>query len=210
MVTFQHERRKQRVAAAVAAASRRLLHHPILDLQRSAGNAAVTALLQRGVPSGLTPTAPNFNVPPDFVEKRDKEIQGKITAYLNAEKSRIQGRILSGWSMPELVDLVRTQVPESVMIGPEPVAQMIRAWSTERSNPKHRTPGDTAGAESELIETIKNSFSKIPTSVSVKKNGMFFQVSLSGVETGLGAVDSDKLSVGSESGQDVGVNVVVG
>lgn len=209
MVTFEHERRKEGVDAGAAAAARRLLH-PVLDLQRSAGNAAVTALLQRDVPSVLAPPAPNLNISPDFVEKRDKEIQRKITAYLNAEKSRIQGRIVIGWSMPEFVDLVRTQLPESVEIGPERVAQIIRGWSTEMSIPEHRKPGDADGAESELIATIKNSFSKIPTSVKVKKSGMFFQVSLSGVEAGLGDADGDKLSVGSKSGRDVGVNVVVG
>ncbi|MGH3873469.1 MAG: hypothetical protein ACRDSR_18490 [Pseudonocardiaceae bacterium] len=170
----------------------------------------MTALLQRDVPSVLAPPAPNLTISPDFVEKRDKETQGKITAYLNAEKSKIQGRIVIGWSMPEFVDLVRMQVPESVEIGPKRVAQIIRGWSTEMSIPEHRKPGDAAGAESELIATIKNSFARIPTSVNVQKSGMFFQVALSGVEAGLGDTDGDKVSVGSESGRDVGVNVVVG
>lgn len=205
---YEHKRRKEGVDAGAAAARR--LQHPVLDLQRAAGNTAVTALLQRDIPSGVAPSAPNFNISPDFVEKRDKEIQGKITAYLNAEKSKIQGRIVIGWSMPEFVDLVRTQVPESVEIGPERVAQIIRGWSTEMSIPEHRKPGDAAGAESELIATIKNSFSKIPTSVNVKKSGMFFQASLSGVEVGFGEAEGDKLSVESGSGRDVGVNVVVG
>jgi hypothetical protein len=208
VVKLGRERRRVDSAAAAASASSRGLVHPVHELQRSAGNAAVTAFLQRDLP--LAPSGPNLNVRPDFVEKRDKETQRKITAYLNAEKPRIQGRIVSGWSMPELVDLIRTQVPESVGIGPERVAQILRGWSTELSIPEHRKPGDAAGAESELIAMIKNSFSKIPTSVSVKKSGMFVKVSLSGIETGLGTADGDKVSVESPYGQDVGVNVVVG
>jgi hypothetical protein len=206
-VKLGRERRRVDSAAAAAAASSRGLLHPVHELQRSAGNAAVTAFLQRDLP--VTPSGLNLNVPPDFVGKRDEETQRKVTAYLDAEKSTIQGRIVSGWSMPELVDLVRTQLPESVGIGPGRVAQILRGWSTMPIL-EHRKPGDAAGAESELIATIKNSLSKIPTSVSVKKSGMFVKASLSGIETGLGTADGDKVSVGSASGQDVGVNVVVG
>jgi hypothetical protein len=192
----------------------------VLELQRTAGNHATIAALQRqslqftnppsvgssigtgGLPPNLVPSA-------DFMAKQDAEIKQKIRTYLDTNKPVITGHITTGWSMAELVNLVRTSVPEATRLGPETVEKLLTDWAAPQTIAAHRTPGDAKGAESELIATVKNAFSRIPTEVKLERKGAYFQLSLSGIETGFKKDEENKFSVGSESGKDVAVNIAV-
>jgi hypothetical protein len=189
------------------------------ELQRSAGNSATTGLLQRdGVqftlppasapPLGSGAAAPNLSISPDFVAKQDEEIKKKITEYLEREKPVVIGHVSTGWSIAELVDLVRTKVPEATRLGPETVAQMLRRFAAPQTIAEHRKPGDVKGQESELVATVKNAFSKIPTKVELKRSGAFVRLSISGLEAGYEQDENNKVVVGS-TGSDAAVNISV-
>ena len=192
----------------------------VLELQRTAGNQTTTTLLQRqalqftnppslGSPIGSGGLPPNLSISPDFVAKQDAEIKTKIRTYLDSEKPVVTGHITIGWSMAELVDLVRTKVPEATRLPPESIARLLTEWAAPQTIAAHRTPGDAKGAESELVATVKNAFSKIPTEVKLERKGAYFQLSLGGVEAGFKQDDQNKISVGSASGKDVAVNIAV-
>ena len=190
----------------------------ILRLQQSAGNAAVSRLLQRDAfsmrgPSSLvpplgsgSPLGPNLSIDPDYVFKRQEEVRGKIRVYLDANKPRIQGQIVVGASMAELVDLVRSNVPESRELAPEQVAGVLRKWS-DMTIAEHRLPTDKKGAESEALATIKNALGKIPTEAKLERDGAFVKVSLGGLEAGYEKDEDTKATIGSESGKDVAINL---
>jgi hypothetical protein len=192
----------------------------VLELQRTAGNQTTTTLLQRqalqftnppslGSPIGSGGLPPNLSISPDFVAKQDEAIKTKIRTYLDSEKPVVTGHITMGWSMAELVDLVRTKVPEATRLPPESIERLLTEWAAPQTIAAHRTPGDAKGAESELIATVKNAFSKIPTEVKLERKGAYFQLSLSGVEAGYKKDEENKVSVGSASGKDVAVNIAV-
>ena len=192
----------------------------VLQLQADAGNTAVTALLQRdGVSvSGLSMRNPpsTGGLPPlmggidlNYIEKRQREVKQKIRAYLDDEREKVQGQISIGASMAELIDRVRTNVPDSHELAPEQIAEVLRAWSPI-TIAEHRLPGDVKGAESEFLATARNAFSKIPTEAKVERNGAYVKLSLGGLEAGFERDEDHKASVGTESGKDVGVNIVSG
>ena len=188
----------------------------LAELQSGAGNTAVAALLQRDSLSMRNPPPSGLGAPPlaggiDFayIERHQREIKDKIRAYLDGEREKVQGQIAIGASMAELIDRVRTNVPESHELAPEQIAEVLRAWSSI-TIAEHRTPGDVKGAESELIATARNAFSKIPTSVKLDRKGAFVELSLGGLEAGFEPDEEHKVSVASESGKDVGVNIVSG
>jgi hypothetical protein len=192
----------------------------VLELQRTAGNQTTTTLLERqtlqftnppslGSSIGSGGLPPNLSVSPDFVTKQDAEIKTKIRTYLDSEKPVVTGHITTGWSMAELVDLVRTKVPEATRLPPESIERLLTEWAAPQTIAAHRTPGDAKGAESELIATVKNAFSKIPTEVKLERKGAYFRLSLSGVEAGYKKDEENKVSVGSASGKDVAVNIAV-
>lgn len=193
----------------------------VLELQRSAGNTATTGLLQRdalqftippsvvGQLGGDAPRVPNLQVSPDFVAKQDEAIKKKVIEYLDKSKTVISGHITTGWSMAELVDLVRTSVPDATRLGPEAVARILKEWAAPQTIAEHRAPGDVKAAESELIATVRNAFGKIPTEIKLKRSGAYVQLSLSGLEAGFEKDENNKASVGTESGKDVAVNIAV-
>jgi hypothetical protein len=187
------------------------------ELQSGAGNRAMTALLQRDALSmrdppplglgGAPPLAGGIDLA--YIERHQREVKEKIRAYLDGDREKIQGQISVGASMAELIDRVRTNVPDSHELAPEQIAEVLRAWSPI-TIAEHRAPGDVKGAESELIATARNAFSKIPTSVKLERKGAFVELSLGGLEAGLERDEEHKVSVASESGRDVGVNIVSG
>jgi hypothetical protein len=186
----------------------------VLRLQADAGNAAVARLIQR---DGLSMRSPqSFGTPPlaggidlDYIQKRQKEVEGKIRAYLDSERGKVEGQIAAGASIAELIDRVRTNVPEARELAPETLANLLRSWSPI-TIAEHRKPGDVKGAESELIATARNAFSKIPTEIKLEHHGAYVQLSFGGLEAGIEQDEDHKLSVGTESGKDVGVNIVSG
>src|SRR4051794_6616958 len=137
--------------------------NPVLLLQQAAGNGAVSRLLQRDALSMRDPTplgspaggvgglgsagglGPGLSIDPNFVAKRQEEISGKVTAYLAANEPVVQGKIAEGVSIAELVDLVRTNVPEAREMAPEQIANLLRKWS-KITIAEHRLPTDQKGA----------------------------------------------------------------
>jgi hypothetical protein len=193
--------------------------NPVLLLQQSVGNGAVSRLLQRDALSMRNPTAlgpsplgsagglgPGLSIDPDYVFKRQEEARGKIRAYLESDKPKVQGQIAVGASMAEIVDLVRSNVPESHELAPEQIADQLRKWS-EITIAEHRLPGDQKGAESEALAAIKNALGKVPTEAKLERSGAFVKVSLSGLEAGYEKDDDTKATVGTASGKDVAVNL---
>src|SRR5215472_7526156 len=84
---------------------------PLRAWLQGAGNAA-TARLARDV-SLFAPPSATYS-PSDawkFVQKQDAEAQAKITTYLDAQREGVLAHVVSGWSLPEIVDLVRSNVP---------------------------------------------------------------------------------------------------
>jgi hypothetical protein len=156
---------------------------------------------------GSPTRGPNLTVSPDFMQKQDEAIKQKVLEYLDREKPVVTGHITTGWSIAELVDLVRTKVPDSTRLGPESVATILKQWAAPQTIAEHRKPGDLKAQESELIATVKNAFSKIPTKVELKRSGAFVRLSISGLETGYEG-EGAKATVGT-TGSDVAVNVSV-
>ena len=194
--------------------------HRVHELQRTAGNAATAGLLQReglqftNPPNLVAPLpgsplrGPNLTVSPDFVEKQDAEITKKIQEYLEKDRQVVSGHITMGWSMAEVVDLVRTKVPEATRLGPESVAKILKQWAAPQTIAEHRKPGDVKGQESELVATVKNAFSKIPTKVELNRSGAFVRLSISGLEAGYEMDENNKVVVGT-TGSDAAVNISV-
>ena len=198
--------------------------NPVLLLQQAAGNGAVSRLLQRDALSMRDPTplgspaggvgglgsagglGPGLSIDPNFVAKRQEEIRGKVTAYLGANEPVVQGKIAEGVSMAELVDLVRTNVPEAREMAPEQIAGLLRKWS-KITIAEHRLPTDQKGAESEALAAIKNALGKVPTEAKLERSGAFVKVSLSGLEAGYERDEDTKATVGTASGKDVAVNL---
>jgi hypothetical protein len=186
----------------------------VLQLQAGAGNAAVTRLIQRDGLSMRSP--PAFGTPPlaggidlNYIEKHQQEIKKKIRAYLDSEREKVQGQIAEGASVAELVDRVRTNVPDATQLAPEQIAEVLRSWSPI-TIAEHRKPGDVKGAESELLAAARNAFSKIPTEAKLEHHGAFVKLSLGGLEAGFEKDEEHSVSVGTESGKDVGVNIASG
>ena len=108
--------------------------------------------------------------------------------------------------MAEIVDLVRSNVPESHELAPEQIADLLRKWS-EITIAEHRLPGDVKGAESEALAAIKNALGRLLTEAKLERSGAFVKVSLSGLEAGYEKDEDTKATVGTASGKDVAVNL---
>lgn len=176
----------------------------IAALQRASGNRAVSHLLRDAAPSSapmfggpLSGLPPSLNLPADYIEKQNVEIERKIADYLERERPRIQGRILLGHSIAELVDQVRTNVPEALRLAPAQVAAAIRKHFAPLSITEHRKPDDTQGQKSELVARLRNTMSKIPTELGIENERGWAKVTMSGVEAGVKSGDAEaSLEVG--------------
>ena len=92
---------------------------------------------------GLAPTSPtsssglppSLNLPADYAVRRQAEAEAKVREYLDKEKPRVEGQIIIGASVAELVDLMRRNVPEARELAPEQIAQFLRRYS-----PRSRLP----------------------------------------------------------------------
>ena len=186
----------------------------IIALQRASGNRAVSQLLRDaatgsafglgGGPASFSPLPPSLSLPADYVEKRNAEIEPKIRSFLEKEKPRIQGQIMMGASIAEIVDLVRSNVPEASQLAPAQVADLIRKHFAPLTISEHRGPGDKAGQKSELLATLRNTMKKIPTEIGFESERGWAKVTLEGVEAGL------KADGGAEASLEVGWDKTIG
>jgi hypothetical protein len=166
--------------------------HPVLDLQAAAGNQAVArALLQRdsidlitqAVPAGAPTIVPGLNTPLDpsimaGLDKRQKEVQAKVRAWLAQNLPAVRGHVVSGMSLPEVIDLVRTNVPEASELSPETVGKCAVAVVAPMTIPPHRL----SKRELELGAELRNAMAKVPTELKIGGAGAWAKVSISGLE----------------------------
>ena len=111
--------------------------HPLLALQAAAGNQAVArALLQRDSFGLVTRTArrpvvPGLNTQLDpsimaGLDKRQKEVQARVRAWMVQHQAVIQGQVVAGMSLPEVIDFVRTSVKEATELAPETIGKLAQ------------------------------------------------------------------------------------
>jgi hypothetical protein len=141
----------------------------LVDLQRSAGNAAVArAMLARDAPYlGTLPTfgpnpTPNLNLAPQL----KPDVEAAVDAYLTAQKSVFQREAQDGnMSLPEVVDRVRRKVP--LAADASPFAIESRIGLIVGSLPSRRTKRELGAQNIEYAARIANMLPKPPTSVTI-------------------------------------------
>jgi len=182
-----HSRRKP-AAPALDPALARVLH-----LQRSAGNRAVARLLARE--EGAQPAAGQqqpwsfspFQVDPLKAAQAAgmqgiAEKQAKAAAYVERERQKIEAYVRAGWSMAELIDLVRKNVPETLELVPSTVEDAVRSV-IRLPIADRRRPDDREGVKAELVARVRNASGKAPQEPKIE-NG-WVHLSVGGIEAGV-------------------------
>ena len=154
---------EQRAAAAPAPAP-----HAVLDLQRSAGNAAVARALVAREPTQLTKPPPLTLGPNSQLwgKPLPADVEQAVDGYLTQHRSGFLREALDGrLSLPEVVDQVRRNVP--VAAEASPFAIESRVAMIVGSLPAKRTKRDLGGQNTEYAARIANMLPKPPTSVTI-------------------------------------------
>jgi hypothetical protein len=169
----------------------------LLALQRTAGNAAVArAVIARqggAVPTGLGMRGgggagvPNL-FPPlgggvdmkmlEGLQQRQEEIKQIILRWIEPNRPRIQGQVLTGMSLPEVVDMIRSAVPEAAELASEQIGAIAQQAMGGVQIPAHRLEH----VEREFAAQLKNALRNVPTSLSVGREGGRLSISFSGLE----------------------------
>jgi hypothetical protein len=195
----------------------------VLRLQQSAGNASVArylASIQRQPFTFTQPSPPPSVIPPvgsggaiaQGLDKRRAEIKALIVAFLDKEHAKPAGdrTVNLSLSLAEVVAAVRGNVKESLELAPDDVSEMVQSWGAPHGLIfPHRSPGDREGAEKELIATVANSLSAIPTELQLKRKGGFITISTGGVEVGYKSGEVE-VKAETEWGDSIGVSAAVG
>jgi hypothetical protein len=191
----------------------------VLRLQQSAGNASVARYLQR---QGMTFTQPPPSVIPtpgsggaivEGLDKRRAEIKALVVAFLEKEREKPAGERTANLSLSlaEVVAVVRGNVKEALELTGDEVSEMVKSWGAPYGLIfPHRSPGDRQGAEKELIATVANSLSAIPTALKLERHGGFIKISTGGVEVGYKSGEDFEVKAESEWGDSIGVSASVG
>lgn len=138
--------------------------HRLLDVQRSAGNAAVGELVRinREPPGALdlSPRGKRSLVPraemlqPDPVPSR---VRDAITAWLESHKMGITMQVDSGTiSMPEVIASIRDEVAGAKAVEPWQVTQIVRGVLGRYAPPDTRGTQTPMGQQSELAARLGN------------------------------------------------------
>jgi hypothetical protein len=157
--------------------------HAVLALQAAAGNQAVArSLLQRDAVAAPQ-ILPGLNTPLDpsvmaGLDKRQKEVEGKVRAWLAENQARVQGQVVAGMSLPEVIDLVRTNVKEATELAPEIVGKLAQAGVSPMTIAPHRLEN----REKELTAELRNAMSNLPTELKIGGAGAWAKISISGLE----------------------------
>jgi hypothetical protein len=151
----------------------------VLDLQRSAGNAAVSRVLARqpvGAPLAGPSLAPVWTPPtlPLMVEAAVDDWLKDQRAILTMDIA--QGRV----SMPEIVDRVRRSVSAAASASPEAIRWRVNA--IYGAVPETRGKPTLGGQKAEMESKIANLFPKVPTSVTFGGGTQSLTLGINGAE----------------------------
>jgi hypothetical protein len=178
--------------------------HPLLALQSTAGNQAVArALLLRD--SAVT-VLPGLNTQLDpaimaGLDKRQKEVQAKVRAWLTQNLDAVRGQVVTGMSLPEVIDLVRTNVPEATELAPETVGKCAQAAVAPMMIAPHRLEH----REKELAAELRNALAKVPTELKIGGAGAWAKISISGLEAAAKVGGADVTAEAGPSSASAGV-----
>jgi hypothetical protein len=185
--------------------------HPVLALQAGAGNQAVArAMLARdfspfGAPAPPS-VLPGLNSPVDpsimaGLDKRQAELQGTVRAWIVANQQLLTGQVLSGLSMPEVIDLVRTGVEEATELAPETVGKLAQSVLGAVIIPAHRVQQ----RDKELTAELRNAMANVPTDLKIGGAGAWAKVSITGLEAAATVGGADVTGEAGPSSASAGV-----
>ena len=149
----------------------------LVELQRSAGNAAVARVLARqptvADPFGFKPPAPGLGgMPrlspnsPSLTQELAPAVQRDVDTWLHDNRAIFLSESIAGrLSMPEVIDRVRRGVPSAA--DATPFLIQIRVTRIIGDLPMVRGKKDLAGQHATAQASIANSFPKPPTSVTI-------------------------------------------
>lgn len=180
--------------------------HEILALQREAGNAAVTRLLQRDEAPGFSPVRPGAQLgmrptPPSVLDYAPAALPehgaavSAVVAWFRASAAEITSGRSKGFvqSVAELVKAARelpwTANGKSGKVGDQMGAAAVESLLRDEAKSRgvrlleHRSLTDKAGARSEAM-AILEALGKIPTEVEFGGEGAKLVVSIAGKVTG--------------------------
>ena len=177
----------------------------MLDLQRSAGNAAVARVLAREpapvTSLQFTQPAPVVGGPNPFLTYRPKlapEVEVAVDRWLTQQAAGIRIMLLDGKvSMPELVDRVRRGVPEAAEASPDAIRP--RVIEIVGVVPETRSKPDLGGQNVEWAARISNLFPIPPTSVTFGGSQTSLTVGIKGAELKTGKITTKAGVGGPES-----------
>ena len=181
----------------------------LLALQAAAGNRAVSrALLQRDALQVTAPPSvlPGLNTPLDpsimaGLDKRQREVEAKIRAWVGEHQDQIRGEVVTGMSLPEVIDLVRSSVKEATELPPEAVGKIAASAVAPMSIPAHRLDQ----RDKELGAELRNAMANVPTELKIGGAGAWAKISISGLEAAAKLGGADVTGEAGPSSGSVGV-----
>jgi hypothetical protein len=180
--------------------------HAVLALQRGAGNAAVTRMLQRddappltyvrpGSPLSMRPTTSVFDYSNIVLPAGHGEAVNAVVEWFGRSAAEITSGRSAGFllAMPELVKWAR-ELPIQVEgkqgkvgdhMSPGEVESLLRDEAKRRGVRllEHRSLGDRSGARSELAAIMEN-LGRIPTQIELGGDSAKLVLSIAGKATG--------------------------
>jgi hypothetical protein len=177
---------------------------PLIELQRSAGNAAVARVLAREPAPGSP--LPVVGGPNPFLTYRPTlapDVERAVDRWLEQQAPGIRIMVLDGSvSMPEVVDRVRRGVPEAASASPDAIRP--RVIEMVGVVPETRAKPDLGGQNVEWAARIANLFPIPPTSVTFGGSQTSFTIGIKGAELKTGKVTTKAGAGGAESELDKG------
>lgn len=186
----------------------------VVTLQRAAGNRAVSGLVQRQGTGGWTfsPIAPR---PPDLrlpatsplagtpATRLSEEAAAKVRAYLEGRRYEIGSKVSDGAiSMPEVVQQVRENVPESVSAPIADIEAQVRAVFGGITPPPVRRTRTAQGAGAEIGARIANALPSAPK-LRVDIGGGSIRLTAAGVVASAKAGSATVTATGGPSGGEL-------
>ena len=191
----------------------------VLDLQQSAGNQAVSRLLQRqaggfglnppapGVPS-LVPRPGALGPAADIGAPVPEATAQKIRAFLEGERYSIQSRVADGAiSMPEVVQMVRQGVPEAASLTGAAVEAEVRGFFRGMAivPPPTRRKVSGEGRGQELAARISNALPSAPK-LKISSRAGSLELTASGLVAKTTAGGAKVTATGTPGGAEVEVD----